>query len=122
MDRQAIFNQVASHLLQQNAKAFREDTGDCAYLTEEGLQCAVGCLIPDGHPGFQVEGPVTVLLAAFPDLKETWGVEEETDEDFLDVLQGIHDLHQTCNWEDELEGFAERHNLSTAVLKETTNG
>lgn len=42
---QAIFNQVYTHLLTQNEKC--EDENGCAYRNEQGLKCAVGCLITD---------------------------------------------------------------------------
>ena len=48
MNRQEVFDKVAIHLLTQNAKALNSG-GLCVYKTPNGLRCAVGCLIPDGH-------------------------------------------------------------------------
>jgi hypothetical protein len=42
----------------------------CVYQTRNGAnRCAVGCFIPDGHPGLKHEGDVESLLTEYPDLK-----------------------------------------------------
>lgn len=45
---QQIFDKVVGHLLAQKAVAteVRESIEFCRYRTAEGLECAVGCLIP----------------------------------------------------------------------------
>ncbi len=49
MNRQEVFTKVKDHLLKQNKAAVNAGYGACAYLAPDGLKCAVGCLIPDGH-------------------------------------------------------------------------
>lgn len=40
-----IFRKVKRHLLTQNARAMKD--GSCALRADDGLKCAIGCLIPD---------------------------------------------------------------------------
>ena len=47
-----IFNQVRDHLLKQGRRSIARYShaysyGDCRYRGENGMSCAVGCLIPD---------------------------------------------------------------------------
>lgn len=43
---QEVFTTVSKHLLAQGV-ACRNEDDDCMYRNEEGLKCAVGCLISD---------------------------------------------------------------------------
>ena len=47
MTAQEIFNIVALHLFKQQAGSFDEEYSHCLYRNEDGLKCAIGCLIPD---------------------------------------------------------------------------
>ena len=103
MDTQQIFDQVAEHLLKQNKQAYREDIESCAYLTDEGLRCAVGCLIPDGHEGLHYDGTLVDLLMDYPDLISVFGIKEKNDnEQLLIRLQELHDWKEPDYW---LEGL-----------------
>lgn len=42
---QETFDRVAKHLLKQNKKSVNGT--QCMYRSSDGLQCALGCLIPD---------------------------------------------------------------------------
>ncbi len=46
MDKQAVFNTVAKHLLTQGRQAM-DSGGHCVYRGKDGLRCAIGALIPD---------------------------------------------------------------------------
>lgn len=72
MNAQEIFEKVAAHLLSQNAQAL-DKGGNCLYRDPSGKACAVGCLIPDGHPALTEDNGSSVeqLLERHPDLKDT---------------------------------------------------
>lgn len=62
MTAQEIFNKVALHLVTQNVKAI-DIYGACKYLDRRaGRKCAIGCLIPDGHPAQAYDGDVSSML------------------------------------------------------------
>ena len=44
--------------------------GGCVYKNDQGHMCAVGIHIPEGHPGFLVEGICNKLFNIHPDLAE----------------------------------------------------
>ena len=44
---QQVFDQVAAHLLKQNAQSRSEDGWRCLYRGDKGMMCAAGCLIGD---------------------------------------------------------------------------
>ena len=130
MNLQEIFDEVATHLLTQNAKSVRHLPGlliECAYRGLNGMKCAIGCLIPDEqyHPGLENKTPITkeVHAALGFAYSPTYSVLGNR----LLTLQKIHDKHEPSEWLAELEAFAQTHGLSSAALdpfrpkeKETT--
>jgi hypothetical protein len=42
----------------------------CSYQTPYGNRCAIGCFIPDGHPGLKSGSLVNDLLEVYPELKD----------------------------------------------------
>ena len=122
MNRQLIFNRVAKHLATQQKRAVqfsfeREET--CSYLTPDGLRCAIGCLIPNGHAGLACLGSVSTLLNEYPDLGTLWEIDSDFYEDltFLERLQTIHDDKPVEDWKDCLTNFANTNHLSTSTLE-----
>lgn len=115
MNKQEIFDKVALHLLTQGRQA--TDGTFCQYLTSDGLKCAIGCLIPDGHPAQQCGAGARDLVARFPDL----GI-LPTDlgtlngELFLQNLQRIHDVGYPQDWPRSLTAFAHYWGLSPDVV------
>ena len=99
MDRRKIFDKVRGHLLVQKAKAWNKRLATCEYISSDGLKCAIGCLIPDGHPALKSRDGVTNLMKEFPDLKSLWGVTKDGDINFLSSLQRVHDSWQPGEWE-----------------------
>ena len=112
MDRQGIFDTVARHLLTQQEKALNEN-GFCVYLDEAGRKCALGCLIPDGHPAQHDHEPATPS-----DLHEEYGFFEKENIPFLNALQRIHDNNPPYSWKARLGYLAVDYNLSEEVLNE----
>lgn len=110
MKRQAIYDTVRTHLLKQNEKAMQKG---CVYLTPDGLKCAIGCLIPDGHPGQTMRIGVEGLMRAHPDLAELWEVDNQEDRSLLARLQSIHDGTSTTEWKHHLDNLALSYDLVT---------
>lgn len=55
MTPQEIFDTVCDHLATQKKRASKA-SGGCYYRTEDGLKCAVGCLIPDALYDVRMDG------------------------------------------------------------------
>lgn len=64
---QEIYDEVVTFLVKQGKRASGQ--GSCMYRTENGLKCAIGCLIPDELYKYDMEGPgIVTLLNSFPEL------------------------------------------------------
>lgn len=120
MNAQEIYDKVAVHLLTQNAKSKRPRAGHpdappvCAYRGAEGRCCAAGCLLTleeaekADHLDEGVWGAVIQVMDLSRFANHTTLIEE---------LQGVHDENEVEQWGVELAKLAEKHNLSTAVLR-----
>ncbi len=131
MNRQEVFDKVATHMLKQDKRAMEynsfTDSETCLYLDGDGNKCAIGCYIPDGHDGQEYRGGVQELLTQFPDLVPLFGLKtnkydcfDGNDIDFLANLQVIHDKDDPSYWRHKLREFGQRHNLLTTVCDEST--
>lgn len=104
---QEIFNEIATHLLKQNAKsALNDEWGTCAYRGEDNMRCAAGCIIPDNKYDFDWENHLVTEIGWFL---------TNFAKDQLAVIKGcqtIHDSHPVSNWDFELRVFAENHGLT----------
>lgn len=113
---QKTFDKVAAHLLTQNQKAITVD-GRCKYRTDDGLKCAVGCLIPDDVYGPLLEDKsILYLLTAYPELKDIPEINGFAM--FLTELQHIHDNYRVEEWYSQLKSLAEEYELNTNVVNE----
>lgn len=126
MDLQETFDVVVTHLHRQGRRAldWSPETGNrCVYLAPDGSKCAVGALIPDGHPGQHASGAVEELLEDFPDLEEL--IAPTADHvALLGWLQLAHDAPES--WTDSglsesgwsrLRGIALRYHLDDSVVR-----
>ncbi len=105
IDRQKCYDIAAKGLLKQNNKSMRLWTpGDppvCAYRGDNGTKCAVGFLIPDEKYHLNMEGDINALVTKY-DPGPLLADAVDTDIDFLEALQAIHDsgvcnpLHRTA--------------------------
>lgn len=129
MNKQELFDKVATHLLTQNAKSLDDDS--CQYRNPEGLACAVGCLIPEDEYTPQIErlsvaelyGYHNDILGEYQErrlmlaiLLSAAGVKEGHLE-LLRELQIIHDCCDMSIWKSELKHIAACHRLSAKALK-----
>ena len=99
-----IFDKAKSHLLTQRAKAVNED-GDCAYLTNNGLQCAVGCLIERNEYRKEMEGRTFDELDQVRMVFKNFDLGNREHYKLLGNLQRIHDVYDVDEWENELNKF-----------------
>lgn len=115
--RQAVYERVGNHLLDQNAKAgvFDKEYPDefsPRYVDPDGRRCAIGSLISDEHYGPELEG-VQVFIrrvaeAVAASLCLPW---EHIQTGFLLSLQEIHDERDPPDWPRRLRNFAKDFNL-----------
>jgi hypothetical protein len=153
MNLQPLFDEIVAHLRKQNARSLNVSqlTGasGCAYRGDNGLTCAVGCLIPDELYSPFIEGSsASVFTKAV--VADGYKYKNATDEirqsfkkigrvltkkaglnskvhrydaqllgDFLNSFQVIHDKAPVENWEDRFQLLARRHNLHYTEPAET---
>lgn len=116
MNKQEVFDKIATHLLTQKRQAFDEKTNGCVYRAPNGDKCAIGCLIPDEFYFSAFEQLfVEDLATAYPSLLSSIGL-GEIPVTFLEDLQCIHDNGRPENWFVCLDAFALREKLSTDCL------
>lgn len=101
MNQREVFDRVRTHLLSQGRKSERR--GLCAYRGQDGLRCAIGCLIDDEHYDRLLEN----LSISDPNVRlavQRSGIplEGQPDLDLLSRLQHVHDAHHPEHWAAEL--------------------
>jgi hypothetical protein len=131
--KQKIFDKVVKHLFKQGVKAYEGSV--CSYLTDDGLKCAVGCLIPYNRlNNFQPDGVVDNLLDYAKDYckdnpknktAEDFKVFIKTNKNLLQALQTVHDDNNTKDYDlylpelkSSLIKVAKRYKLNYNHLKE----
>ena len=117
---QQVFDQVARHLLTQNAKSGVQydkvdDTSEpfrCLYRDPEGRKCAAGCLIADDEykEEFEDSGWASLVL--------TSRVQTTAHIDLIRDLQYVHDNNEPNDWLARLRDVASYNHLNPAVLDE----
>jgi hypothetical protein len=126
MTPQELFDKVATHLLAQDKPSVSTtDKDSCMYRSQDGLKCAVGCLIPDDlyrptieyiHirtlldklPAIYSEADITTLAKA--------GISEEHI-GLLSALQSIHDVFSPTSWCYRLHCLADDMMLNKGALR-----
>jgi hypothetical protein len=91
MERQDIFDTVATHLFKQGKRAVDREGPDgfCMYRGHGNTRCAVGALIPDEVYDVKMEGnTLSGLLMAYGDVLPPWMRDER---ELLRELQLVHD-------------------------------
>lgn len=116
MNRQEIFDKVATHLLKQGKRAERDyDTiqKGCAYRGQENTKCAVGCLIKDEFYSTKLEGKRVGSDGVVEAIEKSLGYKlNDSDIIFLASLQVIHDTKQPEYWKNSLEMFCVQYKLN----------
>lgn len=117
MENQELFDRVARHLLTQ-AQQSRSSRGRPMYLNDDGLKCAIGCLIPPKDYDPEFEGiavwhhdPVGERLRQAAGLSaENWNLAAD--------LQHVHDRIAPAYWKIWLRQIAVNFWLDDSVLTE----
>ena len=128
MNLQEIFNRVRDHLLTQGEISSRTGV-NCAYRGENGMSCAVGCLIPDELYLEAMEGAeVPMRTPKIPDgvspnptddakiildqVLTKLGFLHESDERYLlGDLQLLHDCARPDTWPARFNKIAKKWDL-----------
>lgn len=101
---QEVFDQVAEHLLKQNAQS-KHDLG-CAYRGNNGLKCAAGCLIADNEYSEEFENRGwAVLVRNIPNFPKRHS-------GLIQGLQAIHDTSPPVCWPYYLQELAREYRLT----------
>jgi len=115
---QQVFNQVASHLLTQNAKSVAKnyDNDDrssyCVYKSPSNLSCAAGCLIANDE--YKEDWEQVGWDRLVKDCKVP-----NTHQDLISNLQMVHDSRDVEEWSGELEHVARVFCLDDSVVANT---
>lgn len=111
MQARDIYLTVLRHLALQGKPAIGPDGTMCMYRTEEGLKCAVGCLIPDEFYKKEMEGNIYHLFrfsSAF--LKDySFLISLRPHINLLKALQRVHDCPE--NWDNHKNGLVKGFEL-----------
>lgn len=97
---QEVFDFVVHHLLTQMKQSIGKGELGCVYRNEDGLSCAVGCLMTDKEYQPTFEGMSWSVLSR----KGIVPVEHMT---ILNQLQVLHDATPPDRWEHGLRKLAE---------------
>lgn len=118
MNKQEVFDKVATHLLTQMEKSSIDEYGGlCAYRGDRGTKCAIGCLIPDELYRLAFEGTTVDGLLWDDDNCPIPGLDLDlTPFSYLRQLQDIHDTASPHEWFAALENFGLANGLSTDCL------
>lgn len=110
MKPQQLFNLVVRHLLQQGARSERP-VGLCAYRGDNGLSCAVGCLISDEHYSKDIEGRQVFSTQVRQALAASGVTLDATTQRLLTDMQRLHDTIEARDWYGVLQKLGLRYGL-----------
>lgn len=113
--KQAVFDQVATHLLKQNKQSLGsihiespKEQG-CAYRGENGLKCAAGCLMADDEYRWGWENWGWGQLVSAKEVPRNHRL-------LILALQGVHDKYFPNLWRGNLELVAKKFKLNTDAI------
>ena len=118
---QWMYDTIMLHLRTQKSRAVSKEDF-CAYLTEDGKQCAIGCLIPKhlyhtSMEGLSAESLIKEYTELFDHLfgKDTTEMEIRAGQQLLDNMQDVHDSSQypTRGWIGAAHKIGKNFKLST---------
>lgn len=103
---QDAFTKMVRHLREQNEKSLLVG-GGCAYRGQNGLKCAIGCLILYDEYNVSMERtPVKELY-----VQALHGLNF----DMLESMQGLHDFREPKEWEKAFNEVAKLYTLEVPV-------
>ena len=108
MTTQQAFTKMVKHLRKQGKQSISPRSLGCKYRGPNGLQCAVGCLIPDEVYKNSFEG--VAVLGLYKTLCST--IFKNVDIGLLTQMQEVHDCFAPSQWENQFERVARRFHLT----------
>lgn len=119
--QQQVFDQVAAHLLHQNAQSLMNgNPRNCVYRNDNGLKCAAGALIADAEYKPEMDVGGEIWGTSWPSLVSRKLVPETDHTRFIEELQQLHDGHTADQFKNRLWLVAQAHGLNTDVLEKVT--
>lgn len=109
---QEVFEQIANHLITQNAKSVDElhPAKICMYRSPfTKLKCAAGCLIADHEYESEYENN------NWRELIVKHGI-SNNHADLIFKLQKLHDTYEPCEYKEKLIELGNRNDLDTTFL------
>lgn len=115
MTRQEMFDKAYRGVMSQGGPSVYSGFNyACRYRGAKGRKCAAGWLIPDEQYSSSMEGITADFLGIF------------TDAEFVNDLQGAHDMHAACSeesvflqrYKEHMCTIALAYDLSPSVLDE----
>lgn len=101
---QEVFTYIVKHLLSQNEKSEDKIYHKCLYHNNDGLKCAIGCLITDEEYNTEFESKSWgTLVNKYSFTREHSGL--------LKDLQVIHDAYEPTSWRRELRKLGIKRKL-----------
>ena len=119
MTNQEIFNKVYKHMLKQGRRSLLNYMdGMCAYRGNDGLKCAVGCLIEDENYFFGLERFSAHSVAVQVALAKSGvdNIHQGNTLELIGALQKIHDMTEPSSWERNLKAVALNYGLTVPEL------
>lgn len=119
MNNQEIFDRVYKHMLTQGRRSLLNHTnGTCAYRSNDGLKCAVGCLIDDEnyHYGLERYAAHSVVVRLALAKSGVDNIHEGNTLELLMALQNVHDMADPIAWESRLKALATAFGLTVPEL------
>lgn len=107
LTNQEIFDKVAKHLITQSAKSINHPDWFCRYRADNGLKCAVGCLIKDEDYRSDIEGQSICQIS-----KVFTNIDIDESIELLRSLQHCHDSFYVTNWKQKLIEIGKFYNLT----------
>ena len=111
MKKSQVFKKVAEHLLQQRVRSVNVEEDFCMYRNpDNGLTCAVGCLITDAHYYPSLENASADSEVVCEAVSQSIGSPlNKNDVRLLYRLQEIHDYDEPKRWREKLNEAAEMY-------------
>lgn len=119
MEKQEIFDKVATHLATQGRQAALNNEA-CVYRTSDGLKCAAGILIPDDVYQPSMEGkPIDIIIEGYEGLDNLrsnhpiiLSLQRAHDDGSLWAPKGV----ENSALKDRLRSIAKIHMLNDTIL------
>lgn len=90
-------------IVERQPPGYDKEASMCMYLTDDGRKCAVGLVLPDGHPAQQQLDSLGELVGTYPELfdRQLWHMGTYRLDSFQRLLHDDMIDHDTGTWKDQ---------------------